>query len=112
MSTLVSKDDPDLKDIEIDLTNFHPNFKPILKDFGFPKGTTAKISEILTKKLFESLLGAKTRLGGQISHILNSAMKMGLNEEIGLYLTDADVSKTNNFLQIKFFKFFSSLKVI
>ncbi len=91
MSTLVSKDDPDLKDIEVNLEDFHPNFKPIIKEFGFPKGTTAKISEILTKKLFESLMVAKTKLGGQISHVLNTAMKFGLNEEIGLYLTDEDV---------------------
>ncbi len=91
MSSIVCKDDPDLKDIEVNIRDFHPNFKPILKDFGFPKGTTAKISEILTKKLFESLIGAKTKLGGQISHILNAAMKLGLNEDIGLYLTDEDV---------------------
>lgn len=91
MSSIVSIDDPDLKDIEVNLKDFHPNFKPILKEFGFPKGTTAKISEILTKKIFESLLGSKTKLGGQISHILNSAMKFGLNEEIGVYITDEDV---------------------
>ena len=97
---------PGFERYRINLSNFHPNFKPILKDFGFPKGTTAKISEVLTKKLFESLLGVRTKLGGQISHILNTAMKLGLNDDIGLYLTDADVDKI--FYLQKFKNWFNS----
>jgi len=41
---------PGFERYRINLSNFLPNFKPILKDFGFPEGTSAKISKVQTKK--------------------------------------------------------------
>lgn len=73
------------------MEGFQPHPKPILKDFCFPTDTTAKFKEILTKAIFDSLLDKKTKVGGHISHVLNTALKFGYKEDIGLYLTDADV---------------------
>ena len=70
--------------------------KPTVKELAFPKGSTAKICAVLTKKLLEKLSEKKTKIGGCISHIYNQAMKFNSKEDIGLFLTDADVIKKLN----------------
>lgn len=69
--------------------NFEP--KPTVKELAFPKGSTAKICAVLTRKLLDKLCEKKTKIGGCISHIYNQALKFSAKEDIGLFMTDADV---------------------
>ena len=72
--------------------------KPTVKELAFPKGSTAKICAVLTRKLLEKLSDRKTKIGGCISHIYNQAIKFSAKEDIGLFLTDADVINKDNFI--------------
>ena len=94
-SVVDERDSKDLENLDIDLSNFKINPKPIIKEFSFPNNSSALIKNLLTKSVFESLLNKKTKLGGHLSHILNTALKIGYKEDIGLYLTDADVNYLN-----------------
>ena len=86
-------EEDDLEGITIDMKDFNISPKPTVKELAFPKGSTAKICAVLTRKLLDKLCEKKTKIGGCISHIYNQAMKFSSKEDIGLFMTDADVKK-------------------
>ncbi len=77
------------------MKDFDVTPKPSVRELAFPKGSTAKICAVLTRKLLEKLADKKTKIGGCISHIYNQAIKFSAKEDIGLFLTDADVINKN-----------------
>jgi hypothetical protein len=80
-----------MPEIKIDLKDFNIKPQPIIKELGFPKGSTAKICNILNKSVFDKSIDKKTQLGGTISHVYNQALKFCSKEDIGLFLTDSNV---------------------
>jgi hypothetical protein len=75
------------------MKDFSTKAKPFVKELAFPKGSIAKICAVLNRKLLDKFCDRKTKIGGSISHIYNQALKFSAKEDIGLFMTDADVRK-------------------
>ncbi len=89
LSHFISDEDLEKAGIKLQKSK-EKKFNPIMKDFYFPENSSLIIKRFLTPNIFDKIKGIKTKLGGHVSHIIDTALKLDNKETVGLIATDGE----------------------
>ncbi len=73
---------------------------PLIKDFKMPENLTVFLKHFIDREIYDKYKEQKTVLGGTISHMINTGIKVDNKETVGIYATDGEAySKFNQIFQ-------------